>query len=228
MEFQPLPPLCCDLCRFDVGFSAGQAPHKRGVGGVAREAALLRKVASSKSTAILTGVGVEPPTSNTPSTPSSKSFGGLKPLPLPDSSSAGPSESVYLARRDFSALDNAFSSVAAPDASLLRPSKSFKAGSTTSGSNQQQQSGCSKYARGVYLSGLRGMLAEMQAVRPPGTPYGHTQQLTARLNPAMGKVCACVCLQGEGTRLAGCVGLDLAALCMVHGSKAHVALSSVA
>jgi hypothetical protein len=176
------------------------------VGGVAREAALLRKVASTKSTAILTGAGVEPQTSNTLATNTSasthKSFGGLKPLPLPDSSSAASSESVYLARRDFSALDNAFSSAAVgPTASsaLLGPSGSFKARSSSTASprssslQQQQQSGRSKYARGLYLSGLRGMLAEMQAVRPHGTPYGHTQQLTARLNPARGKVCLFVC-----------------------------------
>lgn len=81
----------------------------------------------------------------------------------------------------------------------------------TSGSSQQQQqqSGRSKYARGLYLSGLRGMLAEMQAVRPPGTPYGHTQQLTARLNPARGKVCASVCAHTCVSKLKG---LDLRAV----------------
>jgi hypothetical protein len=61
----------------------------------------------------------------------------------------------------------------------------------SSAATQQGQPGASfvrqgssvKYARGLYIAGLRGMLAEMRGVRPPGTPYGHTQQLTARLNP---------------------------------------------
>lgn len=45
---------CLVLCRFEVGFSAKQS-RRRGVGGVAREAALLRKVATNKSAALLTG-----------------------------------------------------------------------------------------------------------------------------------------------------------------------------
>lgn len=120
------------------------------------------------------------------------------------------SESVYLTRRDFSALDNVFSrSQAAAAAAAAVPSsgtssaaatpRSYQGGLTSSAATQQGQQGASfvrqgssvKYARGLYLAGLRGMLAEMRGVRPPGTPYGHTQQLTARLNPgqAHSKVC---------------------------------------
>jgi hypothetical protein len=46
------------LCaRFDLGFTAAQSTRSKGVcvGGVAREAALLRKVATNKSTAVLAG-----------------------------------------------------------------------------------------------------------------------------------------------------------------------------
>jgi hypothetical protein len=113
------------------------------------------------------------------------------------------SESVYLTRRDFSALDNVFSrSQAAAAAAAAAPAsgassaagtpRSYQAGGLmSSAAAQQSQQGASfvrqgssvKYARGLYLAGLRGMLAEMRGVRPPGTPYGHTQQLMARLNP---------------------------------------------
>lgn len=105
-------------------------------------------------------------------------------------------ESAYLARRDFSALDNAFSTAGA----ALPPSESVITDSNRSGprsavtdisrsgdQRKLQQQGSIKYARSLYLAGLRGMLTEMRGVRPPGTPYGHTQQLTARLKPGQAR-----------------------------------------
>ncbi|KAI8464835.1 MAG: hypothetical protein J3K34DRAFT_525878 [Monoraphidium minutum] len=37
--------------------------------------------------------------------------------------------------------------------------------------------------RGLYLAGLKAMLSEMRARRPPDTPFGHTQQLQAHFRP---------------------------------------------
>lgn len=223
-------------CRFDLGFSAAQAPGSgnRGVGGVAREAALLRKVANTKSAAILTGpdaaaaaaamsssssnpAGLRGRVSTTASTAAAVGGGGVGAQGQMGALSgfAGSSESVYLARRDFSALDHAFSSVSgaaqgrSPSAAAVGASAVSGAGGGVSGGGggsgggagggfssstaatspsrrlaRQQSSASSaiKYTRGLYLAGLRGMLAEMRGVRPPGTPYGHTQQLTPHLS----------------------------------------------
>jgi hypothetical protein len=45
--------------------------------------------------------------------------------------------------------------------------------------------------RALYLAGLKAMLAEMRARRPPDTPFGHTQQLQAHFHPSarVTKVC---------------------------------------
>jgi hypothetical protein len=105
-----------------------------------------------------------------------------------------PTDSVYLARRDFSKLDSAFSTAGA----ALTPAQSFTSalGSSPGASPRLSSKGMVKYARSLYLAGLRGMLAEMRGVRPQGTPYGHTQQLTARFSPgqARSKVSGCALL----------------------------------
>jgi hypothetical protein len=98
---------------------------------------------------------------------------------------ATPTDSVYLAHRDFSKLDSAFSTAGA----ALTPAQSFTSAHASSPGTSPRMSskGMAKYARSLYLAGLRGMLAEMRGVRPHGTPYGHTQQLTARFNPGQAR-----------------------------------------
>lgn len=191
---------CLLLIRFDLGFTAAQGQQNRGVGGVAREAALLGKVATNKSPAMLTGSGLAAAQKGLDADVTSNSS-----MLLPGSSSSNSSrapgftgvsasESVYLARRDFSALDHAFSS-----GSVI---------TSSGGQRLLSHQGSVKYTRGLYLAGLRGMLVEMREVRPHGTPYGHTQQLTPRLTPGQahskvgGEVCICVrvcCGGGAGS-----------------------------
>lgn len=163
-------------CRFDVGFSAAQAPKNHGVGGVAREAALLHKVASTKSMSILTGPDAAPsgfrPTSSFGRANTGTNRRVLQVGMQPEASG----KFLYLVPRDFSALDHAFSrSASAVDDPQLPRQLQRKLSRKSS----------VKHTRHLYLMGLRGMLAEMRAVRPPGTPYGHTQQLKPKF--AMGQ-----------------------------------------
>lgn len=222
--------------RFDLGFTAAQATCSKGVsvGGVAREAALLRKVATNKSTAVLRGKLAVPvgcmcgfgrgmfkqhavtavsfaaalincmciiPQTNSPSLWSCYCTSAANVAEA--AAAAGvhlahngpgqaavvgqvtPVDSVYLARRDFSKLDSAFST-AGP---ALTPAQSFTSALASSPGTSPRMSnkGLAKYAHSLYLAGLRGMLAEMRGVRPHGTPYGHTQQLTAWFNPGQAR-----------------------------------------
>ena len=191
------------------------------MGGVAREAALLRKVASTKSTAILTGPqesaaaaatqgsslgllrGSGISSANSLAGGGASLFGGTGRASVAgagaDSALLGPAStaSVYLARRDFSALDNAFSSAGAAGLGLSTAGGTAAGGKSSKGAQRRLSTqGSAKYTRGLYLAGLRGMLSEMRGVRPAGTPAGHTQQLTARLTTgqARSKVSStCVC-----------------------------------
>lgn len=94
-------------------------------------------------------------------------------------SSSSRTSSVYLARRDFSALDHAFSTVGSKGASGAASDRRLSA------------QGSLKYTRSLYLAGLRGMLSEMRGVRPPGTPAGHTQELTLKLTAGQARYKVC-------------------------------------
>jgi hypothetical protein len=170
---------------------------------VAREAALLHKVASAKSSStLLEGSGA----AGAGAAGAAGAASAARQRGLHSSVSRGdvgqpvPPEQVYLARRDFAALDNTFAAAGPAPAAARHPRQQ----------QQQQQQHGSKYTRGLYLAGLQGMLWEMRAARPPGTPCGHTQQLTPQLAPgqARSKVCArvCVCVY-LGEEAAACAAL---------------------
>lgn len=165
---------------FNVGGGQGSAAAAAGAasgyagqskpGGIAREAALLQKAADRETTA------------DNEDTLQSGSTGARLVIKAGDVGAQIAEEDVYVARRDFAAVDNAFAAGLADSASSVAPGT---AGAGRVGGKGGQQAAKAS-ARALYLAGLRGMLWEMRDRRPADTPYGHTQPLAPHFTQASG------------------------------------------
>eukprot|EP00879_Flechtneria_rotunda_P032122 GHRR01035279.1.p1 GENE.GHRR01035279.1~~GHRR01035279.1.p1 ORF type:complete len:291 (+),score=93.29 GHRR01035279.1:103-975(+) len=157
--------------KYDLGLSTigSQGIGNADLAGVAREAALLQKVAGRG--AAVAADAAEAATQGF-ARGTARLYTNRPVITAGDVKVDMAEEDVYLARRDYTAVDHAFGADAASTALTA-------AGSTAAGVDNGRLAAQRQVTdRALYLAGLRGMLWEMRHRRPPDTPYGHTQPLT--------------------------------------------------